>query len=89
MEPYDLVLSSPKDLELEERIAFPFQFNPFGQISIAHVLRVHLEGEAIGQLLPFLNRVSEGLDELSLPLPFLRRNSVNVAGQSRRHSQYF
>ena len=31
MEPYGLVLSGSTDLELEERTAFPFQLNPFGQ----------------------------------------------------------
>jgi hypothetical protein len=70
MEPYGLALSGPNDLELEERTALPFQLNPFGQMISAHVLYVQLEGKAIGQLMPFLHRVSEVLDELPVPRPF-------------------
>ena len=80
MEPTGLVLPGPKDLEFEEGTALPFQLNPFGQLISAHVLSVHQEGKAIGQLTLFLYRVSERLDELSVPLPFLRRYSVDVAG---------
>jgi hypothetical protein len=76
MEPYGLVLAGPRDLELEERAALSFQLNPFGQLISAHVLRVHPEVKAVGQLTLFLYRMSERLDELSVPLPFLRRNSV-------------
>jgi hypothetical protein len=79
---------SARHSELEEGTALPFQLNPFGQLISAHVLHVHLEGEAIGQLTPFLYRVSERLDELTVPRPFFRRYSVDVAGQHRRHSQY-
>jgi hypothetical protein len=82
MEPCGFVLSGPKDLELEEGTALPLQLNPFGQLISAHVLHIHLEGEAIGQLAPFLYRVSERLDELSVLRPFLRRNSVDVAESS-------
>jgi hypothetical protein len=63
--------------------------NPFGQMISAHDLRVHLEGKAIGQLTPFPYRVSERLDELSVPRPFLRRYTVDVAGEARRHNSYF
>lgn len=82
MEPYGPVLPVPMDLEPEERAAPSFQLNPFDQLPGINLFGVHLEGIAVRQFTPFLDRVAERLDEPSVARPFLRRYSVDVARES-------
>ena len=49
MDQHVSVLWGPMDFELEERTAFSFQLNPFGQLISANLLGVHLEGVTIRQ----------------------------------------
>jgi hypothetical protein len=76
MEPYGPVLPVPKDLEFEERATPSFQLYPFDQLPGINLFGVHLEGIAVRQLTPSLDRVAERLDEPSVARPFPRRYSV-------------
>jgi hypothetical protein len=72
------------DLEPEERSAPSFQLNPFDQLTGVNLFGVHLEGIAVRQFTPFQYRVTQRLDEPPVACPFLRKYSVDVAGESGR-----
>ena len=81
MKPDGTILPIPMDLEPEERAAQSLQLNPFDQLSGVNLPSVHLECIAVRQLAPFLDRMAERLDEPPVVRPFLRRYSVDVAGE--------
>ena len=85
MESYGSLLLVQMDLEPEERAAPSFQLNPFDQLIGVNLFGVHLQGIAVRQFVPFLNRVSERLDEPFVARPFQRRYSIDVAGEPGRN----
>jgi len=89
MEPYEVILPFPTDLEPKERAALPFQLDPFDQLAGAYLCSVHLEHITVRELKPFLGRTAERIDEPAIARPLPRSYSVDVAGQFRRHRPTF
>jgi hypothetical protein len=69
----------PRSADPNGWTAQPFQLNPFDQLIGIDVFGVHLEGKAVRQLAPLLDRVAERLDKPPVARPFPRRYSVDVA----------